>query len=398
MRRVRWIKRRFRTRSTSQQVLTIVNRLDKQILIDHHAHTMRSDFMQLDAIGLRQAFSETRSLSQLQDHVQHSVSYLDFIARLGGFLDVNGEEQILQLRERMKESDYVNLLFDDASIGAFIIDDGYGRTSLSAFASLCERPVFRCRRIESALQDAVVESETFEAVEKLFPKMLLAPGQYKTVSLKTIAAYRGGLRIDFVTREQAAADFSRTKYALMNDKKPRITRGALYHYFLLQAFTLGQESNLPIQIHSGLGDQDEDLLRANPLLMREILESPRFARSKFIFLHCYPYVREAAYLCSIYPNVYMDISLVPFAASPAVSACFSEALACAPASKILAATDGHSVPETYWYAALSLKRGLAHCLDELIEQQFLVAEEAERIASRILHGNARDLYQLEGLK
>ncbi|HEY9778404.1 MAG TPA: amidohydrolase family protein [Planktothrix sp.] len=372
--------------------------MQKQILIDHHAHALREGFLQLDAIGLRQAFSEARSLIQLERHLPHTLSYMDCLAKLGKFLDVNGEEQILQLRERMNESEYCNILLDDASIGAFIIDDGFKMMPTAAFARICERPVFRCCRIESSLQEAMIESETFESLEKSFPSKLLDSKEFKLVGLKTIAAYRGGLEIKLAKRDEAKADFRAAKESLLQDGKSRITRGEMYHYFLTQAFILAQQSNLPVQIHCGIGDQDEDLRLANPLCMREVLESPRFSKTKFVFLHCYPYVREAAYLCSIYPNVYMDISLVSFQASPAVSGCFRDALSVAPASKILASTDGHSVPETYWYGAQMLKHGLAHCLDQLIAEEFVTAAAASEIAGQILHGNARELYDLEGLK
>jgi len=375
--------------------------VSKQILIDHHAHSLRDDFLQVDAIGMRQAFSETRSLAQLQDHVIDSVSYIDYIGRLGRFLDVKGEEAILQLRERMNESDYVNMLLDDASIGAFIIDDGLASErfiSLPKFAALCERPTFRCRRIETALEETLLRSSNFDQVEELFPKVLLEEGPHKIVSLKTIAAYRGGLDLAQTSRDEAASDFLRTKNALVVRGKPRINRGDLYHYFLQESFALAQKENLPVQIHSGLGDQDQDLIYANPLHLRRILETPRFSRTRFIFLHCYPYVKEAAYLSSIYPNVFMDISLVSFVASPAVSGCFAEALAQAPASKILASTDGHTLPETYWYGAHTIKRSLESALLALVRDESLDAETASSIAGMILHANATRLYQLEGLK
>jgi predicted TIM-barrel fold metal-dependent hydrolase len=375
--------------------------ISKQILIDHHAHSIREQFLQIDAIGLRQAFSETMSLAQLQDHVVHSVSYIDFICRLGQFLDVQGEDEILRLRERMRESDYVNMLLDDASIGAFIIDDGFGSEQfmpLSKFANLCERPTFRCRRIERALEETLMRASNFQQAEETFAKILFEETPQKIVALKTIAAYRGGLELSTVSRDEAERDFERTKNALIVKDKPRIFRGDLYHYFLQESFILAQKESLPVQVHSGLGDRDQDLIYANPLYMRRILDSPRFKATRFVFLHCFPYVRETAYLCSIYPNVFMDISLVNNLASPAVSGCFADALAVAPASKILAATDGHSLPETYWHGAHTIKRGLETSLHQLIDDQFLDAETASSIAGLILHGNATKLYQLDGLK
>ncbi|MGH9553235.1 MAG: amidohydrolase family protein, partial [Terriglobales bacterium] len=312
--------------------------IDEQILLDHHAHTLREGFLQLDAVGLRQAFSETRSLSQLEQHVQHTVSYMDCLRKLSKFLDVpNDESTLLDLRTTMKERNYINMLFDDASIGAFIIDDGFvpqSGMSLAKFAQLSERPVFCCRRIETVLEHAVIKSESFDSLELNFENHLLKNEGAAIVSLKTIAAYRGGLSIDLIGAREAASDFERVRAELMRGEKARITRSALYHYFLLRAFAIAGQRNLPVQIHCGIGDQDEDLSEANPLRFRAVLETAAFNRTRFIFLHCYPFVREAGYLCSIYSNAYMDLSLTSFLATSALATAFGDALALAPASKI----------------------------------------------------------------
>jgi hypothetical protein len=100
--------------------------LSRIILIDHHAHSLLSDFSQLDAIGFRQAFSETRSLAMLQSHAQHSVHYMHMLRELSEYLDVEeDEEKILEMRSRLEKTDYVQMLFDDASIGGLIIDAGF---------------------------------------------------------------------------------------------------------------------------------------------------------------------------------------------------------------------------------------------------------------------------------
>jgi len=374
--------------------------ISKQIFIDHHAHLLRTDLLQLDALGLRQAFSESRSISLLQDHLPSSVTYIDFIDKLGTFLDVKGEDTIIKLRERMHASDYINMLFDDASIGAVIIDDGFAPTnhmSFGKFKSMCERPVFHCRRIEQAIEEAIKQADTFQQVEKLFPKILFE-SKFSIVSLKTIAAYRGGLDLELIERKDASKNFATVKEQCKTEQKFRISRGPLYHYLLSESFKLAGQVDVPVQVHSGFGDQDQDLRLANPSCLREVLESRQFDKTKFVLLHCYPFVTDAAYLSSIYSNVSMDISLIPFIASPAVSRSFEDALATAPASKILASTDGHSVPETYWYAAHSIRRGLTSALQSLIDRDFLTSEQSEEIASLVLHGNAKSLYKLEGLR
>ncbi|HEY9715812.1 MAG TPA: hypothetical protein V6C72_20225, partial [Chroococcales cyanobacterium] len=99
--------------------------LSKIVLIDHHAHSLLKDFSQLDKLDLRQAFSESRSGVLLGEHMQNSLSYRHMLQQLGNLLDIKGEERILEMRSQIPPSEYAQMLFDDASIGAFVIDDGF---------------------------------------------------------------------------------------------------------------------------------------------------------------------------------------------------------------------------------------------------------------------------------
>jgi predicted TIM-barrel fold metal-dependent hydrolase len=93
----------------------------------------------------------------------------------------------------------------------------------------------------------------------------------------------------------------------------------------------------------------------------------------------------------------MDLSLSISFASPYARYLLRQALSMAPTSKILAASDGHTVPEAHWYGALSWKRVLSIVLNELISAGLIYEEQAHDIAAAILHDNARKLYNLQGL-
>jgi predicted TIM-barrel fold metal-dependent hydrolase len=150
-----------------------------------------------------------------------------------------------------------------------------------------------------------------------------------------------------------------------------------------------------MQIHTGIGDRDADLRRCDPSYFRAILEAQTFAKTNFVFLHCYPFVRQAAILASLYANVYFDLSLSVTLNSPQAANLFVDALSIAPFTKILMGTDGHSVPETYWYASLSMRAGLSAALSSLIGQSFLTEEEAMDIAAHLLHKNSERLYRFD---
>ena len=102
---------------------------------------------------------------------------------------------------------------------------------------------------------------------------------------------------------------------------------------------------------AGLGDDDQDLIQANPALLQPLIRQATLKHTRWQLHHCYPYVREAALLCSLYPNVYTDLSLAINLLSPLSDHLLMEAYSCAPGNKILTATNGHSIAETRWYAA-----------------------------------------------
>ena len=62
----------------------------------------------------------------------------------------------------------------------------------------------------------------------------------------------------------------------------------------------------PVQFHTGLGDNDINLVLANPAHLQPMIEY--YKEVDFVLLHSsYPYTREAGYLASVYPNVFVDL-------------------------------------------------------------------------------------------
>jgi predicted TIM-barrel fold metal-dependent hydrolase len=170
----------------------------------------------------------------------------------------------------------------------------------------------------------------------------------------------------------------------------------LNDYLLLRALDVAEKQALPIQFHTGLGDNDLDMLYANPLHMRPLFESGRYKHVPFVLLHAsYPYVRELGYLASLYSHVWMDLGLaIPFATLD-IPAIWRQALSLTPISKILFSTDAYSVPDIYWLAARWGRWGLAQVLEELMAIGAFTQEEALDAAHQILHGNAEKLYQVK---
>jgi len=131
------------------------------------------------------------------------------------------------------------------------------------------------------------------------------------------------------------------------------------------------DAGLPVQLHTGFGDPEEDLHRANPALLAGFCRATEHTGTAIVLLHCYPYHREAAYLAAVYPGAFMDLSLaIPLAAADGARA-LAEALGLCPWSKLLYATDASRLPELYFVAATRQREALATALAGLVDDGFL---------------------------
>ena len=170
----------------------------------------------------------------------------------------------------------------------------------------------------------------------------------------------------------------------------------LLHVALAQA--AAQE--LPVQFHVGYGDPDADLRTAAPLELRAVLEEPAYRPVPVVLLHgCWPYVREGAYLASVYANAWLDLSYgIPFLSTGELRSMTRAALGVAPVSKLMYSSDGGRVPELHWLGAHAGRTLLGEVLAELVADGDLDEREAREAGERILRGNACALYGLEGVR
>ncbi len=260
------------------------------------------------------------------------------------------ERGVYEHRLAADPADYAAALLRATNTEALYVDDGFPPrgegTSWDELGELagCEaRPVLRIERV--AAEDGS------EAV----PEVVAAARENGFVGLKTIAAYRTGLELERLDP------------------------------VVLTALEANQRTGepLPVQVHCGFGDSDLYLPRADPGHLKPVLE--RFGETRFVLLHCYPFVREAGWLAHVYGNVWFDLSLtIPHVSRPAEMV--RQALELAPVSKLLYASDAARTPELYYLAATWWREALAEVLPALL------GEEAEEAARMILRGNALELY------
>jgi predicted TIM-barrel fold metal-dependent hydrolase len=204
------------------------------------------------------------------------------------------------------------------------------------------------------------------------------------VAVKSIIAYRHGL--DFDPRPPSAAEVTRAAGGWLADGGRRLEDPVLLRHLLWEGLATG----LPLQLHTGFGDPDEDLRRSDPALLTGFLRACADAGSPVLLLHCYPYHRHAAYLANVMPHVHFDIGLAIPHVGRRAAAVLAESLELAPFHKLLYSSDAYGLAELYLVAAASFRDALGEVLPTL----GIDDTERERIATMIGCGNARRVYRL----
>ncbi|MGI8554191.1 MAG: amidohydrolase family protein [Dehalococcoidia bacterium] len=355
-------------------------------LVDDHVHP---PFADPSGRLLASFFTEAGDEESVERHVPHSLFYRRALRELGLILQCEPDEaSVRAARNAHTPGEYLRLLTKDANIETLLVDEGYpprGTLSLEEMAGFsgCQtRRIIRLETLAESLFNTVDSPKALGAA--IIEHLMRAPA---FVALKTIVAYRSGLDVVEPPMAAAAAAFAQVQ-AHTDGQPPRLTAKALLDYLLLRALDWAAERGVPVQFHTGYGDRDLDVRLANPAHLRPILEQPRYARLKIVLLHSsYPYCREASYLASVYPNVYVDWSEAnPMLPPRQLQRVLEELLALAPYTKLLYGSDAWGAADWLWLGAKAGRTALAMALQD--------EPDRETIAWRILHDNARELYSL----
>lgn len=368
-------------------------------ILDHHCHSIRRPGPALMGDSFRRSFSETTDAA-MSPHIRHTVFYMRVIRDLAELLGCEpSEEAVLAARAGADPEAYARLLFDAGNFSALLVDTGFADPdsyNIVELASLVGRRVATVLRLETLIEQLIVSSATFMQVEEGLRAAVREARGRGVVALKSIAAYRGGLHVAPRGFDEACGAFAGLQELARRYGRVRLAERSVLDYLLRVALEEAAAAELPVQFHVAFGDDDADLRTASPLQLRALLTDPAFRRVPFVLLHCYPYVREAGYLAALYAHVFIDVSLtVPLTAHGSIAA-FTHALELAPVSKLLFATDAHSIPELFFAGALHGRRALGRALDHLVGEDYLTVAQAEEAAEAILWRNAAQLYGIAG--
>lgn len=366
--------------------------------VDHHCHPLLRPSASLTPADLRRAFTEAVDAEVIGEHSHQSVVYRVALRRLALELDCEPtEEGVLRARQAFDPVEYANRLLKKSRTGLMILDHGFAggeAMSPAEHSAAIDIPQRSVVRLETAAEVLVASSENVAEWLMAVREALMEGVDGGAVGVKTIAAYRAGLQLREPDWKRAEAEFKALRARAADGHPIRLEGEPLCHLLLLEAAQVSGELGVPLQVHCGFGDSDEDLALTNPLGLRRLFVEPRFDGLKVVLLHCYPFHREAAYLASVYPGVYMDLSLaIPLAAHDGARA-LEEALGLCPTSKLLYATDATRFPEAYLVAAALHREALASALTRLVDTGWLTQTEAVESGRQVLGGNARRIYPL----
>ncbi|MFD0476994.1 amidohydrolase family protein [Nonomuraea thailandensis] len=155
----------------------------------------------------------------------------------------------------------------------------------------------------------------------------------------------------------------------------------------------GLELGLPLQFHAGFGDPDLDLRRADPLLLRGLIELAEPTGVPLLLLHCYPYQRHAGFLAQAYPNVFFDVGLGVNYTGRAARRWWPRAWRwCRSRSCSTPPTRGAA--ELHHLGSVLWRRAMARVLGGFVADGEWSVAQAVRVATMVGVENARRVYGL----
>ncbi|GCL39520.1 MULTISPECIES: amidohydrolase family protein [Sphaerospermopsis] len=364
-------------------------------LIEQHAHNILKSEVAAN-YPFAAAFTEGYDPEIVNYHAKHTLFYRRSLREIATLLNCEPEETaILAHRQNLGLENLTRIYFEAANLEAIYLDDGLTPENILPISWHQQfTTVKRILRLELLAEKLLSQIDEFHTFVNAFIKEIDPPSP-DIVAFKSIACYRSGLDIRPVAPAVAAVHFyDFKKLQKKNDLPLRLNDKQLIDFILQQSLIVAAKYKIPVQLHTGLGDPDLDLRLANPLNLRYLIECPQYKNAPLVLLHAsYPYMREAGYLASMYPQVYLDFGLaVPFLSVAGMRNTIRQLLELIPTTKLMYSSDAHSIPELYYLGAKWGRQLLGEVLDQAIKDTDITVKEAEEIGLGILRENALSLY------
>lgn len=290
---------------------------------------------------------------------------------------------------------YVTALMADQHIANVIADEGYPQPTVprAEFETNLGTRVHRVARIEPWIVELQQSDLGFDDFEAGFEERLKeAAGDPQMVGYKSIIAYRTGLDVTSPSRRETETAYLLWKAAgWPKDRGP----GKTVRDWLLRAtLRAAKRHDRIMHLHCGGGDPDIVLTHVKPQdvfpLLHEHMDQP------IVLIHSgYPWLAEAAYIASILPFVYLDLSeFLPWA-SLGIDGSLETLLGATPAGKLLYGSDEASEPEVFWISARMTRAALERVLGLAVRRDHLTLAEAQRLGRGVMAENSKRLHGIQ---
>jgi len=306
-------------------------------------------------------------------------------------------EAVTAAREAALRDDavaYTKRLLDAAGVVAILSDEGFPQPPIPAeeFASTIGATVHRVTRLEPwILQhrdgsfDDLVSGVEAEATQ--------AAADPNCVAYKSIVAYRTGLDVGNPSSSDAEASFARWR----DDDwaETRAHAKPVRDFLVRRTLAVAKAHDRPFHFHCGGGDPDINLAYAGPKsifpLLVDVQDQP------VVLVHSgYPWIRESAYIASVLPNVYLELSeLIPWGWGQ-VEWALEMLVGTVPAAKLLYGSDEAGEPEAFWASALLARSALERVLDRFVDRDYVSIGDAQELGRLVLAGACRRLHGIGG--
>ena len=375
--------------------MSLTDVIEELRLLDHHVHTvLPGPVARADFEGYLTESDQPAPAGTSQFDSQLGFALRRWCAPVLGFDPAASPDDYLAARNALPAGEATGRLLTAAGCAALLVDTGYiapGSLTLPELAAQSGAAVHEIVRLETVAADLALAGCSAADFGARYTE-LLAERTTAAVGLKSVVAYRYGLDFDPARPSRhevraAAGPWLRTVEATGQARlaDPVLLRAVLW---------AGVDRGLPLQFHTGFGDPDLDLRRANPAVARDFLAAVSHTGVPVILLHTYPFHREAAFFAQAYPNVYFDVGMTLHYVGARAPAVLAEALELAPFGKVLYSSDGFGLPELVYLGARMWRTAMAEVLGGWVTAGYWTESDAIRIAGLIAADNAARIYRL----
>ncbi|KAE8377169.1 hypothetical protein BDV26DRAFT_264309 [Aspergillus bertholletiae] len=396
-------------------------------LIDNHAHNLlkQEDACNYAKYPFEQIISEAQESALC--NAPSSLSFHRAVTQLSALYrcDSSDWNQVKAVRDAWVQRDYEGLirqclqgthtlllddLLTDQDIESY---EWHDRFTTSQTRRIVRIETIAAKSISTLVRDAAWPQEgdapglreRWEQFRELFKQRISeAIADPAVVGFKSVICYRTGLNVQPTEDDDDTLlleSFARTVHQGPGSAY-RVEDKRLNDWVVRQTLNLLQSAktatvsapNKPLQLHTGLGDNDINLVLANPAYLQALIA--QYPQVDFVLLHSsYPYTREAGYLACVYPNVYLDLGEVfPMVSRDAQESILRESLDIVPTTRLLWSTDGHFFPETFYLANKQFRDVMETVFVDYVHRGDFTVDQAKQAAADILFHNSNRAYSL----